>query len=430
MPGQADIIAKFARIMNQDANETFNQARHSLEALYNFLVLLGGTSGAGAVVGICSAGMAPSTTVIVCGNLANLYEDDAFDSRYTMVVLKNANSLLAAPEMERRDITDFVGTTATFTVDAFSAVVEEDDVVLIMPYEAAAMISAFGILTTSSATAPADVTRRGGEASDYWNGCLLMPVAGACRFQPRRISDFTTGTGVMTLDVTTPFTAVPGLVPYVILPSQGSSGMDILASGTFTTNSATVPADTGRTEGNDYWKGCVLMPIAGVCAFQPRPIRQYTVTTDVFTLDEPFTAAPGAVQYVILRAEYPIQRLLDIFGETNAILELLEAGGSVTTDGTEQTVWISNIPAAVFKPLTLMLDCTDMAAGDSITVRVYYRLYTGGGLIKETQFAITNAQDPALWSIDLNANRHGIQITVQETAGAHNNLPWSVLWEG
>lgn len=79
----------------------------------------------------------------------------------------------------------------------------------------------------------------------------------------------------------------------------------ILATGTFTTSSATVPADTGRTEANDYWEGCVLIPLTGAIALQPRVIASFANTGGIFTLDSdrPFTAVPGLVTYIIVRGQ-------------------------------------------------------------------------------------------------------------------------------
>ena len=475
MPGIADLIGKFRRMMNMDAAETFDPATDSLEAISNGLAGVFGASGA-AIIGVCPAGMAASTTVVVCSNLAARYEDDTFNSRYVMLVLKNANSAAAAPEYEKRDITDFVGLTATFTTEAFSANVEANDVVLILPYDIAAKVGCLGILTTSSATVPADITRRAGDANNYWRGCTLVPLSGVCRFQARRIVLFTTATGVFTLDSNTPFTAAPGTVPYVVINDQDQVApaadavnvytpadtignkadalqttigvtrslmgylkgvlynsnymlsLEVVAAGTFTTSSATVPADTGRTEANDYFKGCVLMPTAGVAAFQPRPIRQFTSVTDVFTLDEPFTVAPGLVTYVIMRSDYPIQRLFDIFGETNAILQLSETGGTITTDGAVQTVYINNAPAGVYKPEAIQLDLTAMAAGDDLQVRVYYRISAAGNLIMQDDITFSDLQAIPLKTITLLPNRFGIQVTLQELAGAHNDIPWEVLF--
>jgi hypothetical protein len=88
----------------------------------------------------------------------------------------------------------------------------------------------------------------------------------------------------------------------VIRLVKGILGAQVIGEGTLTTDSATVPADTGRTEANDYWNGSYLMPLTGNVAFQPRLIVDFTTTTDVFTLDQeqPFTATPGLVDYVIL----------------------------------------------------------------------------------------------------------------------------------
>ena len=78
------------------------------------------------------------------------------------------------------------------------------------------IILATGTLTTSSATVPADTSRA--EATHFWDGCLLMITSGALKGQVRRITTFTTATGVFTLAVT--LTAAPGLATYAILASQ------------------------------------------------------------------------------------------------------------------------------------------------------------------------------------------------------------------
>lgn len=95
-------------------------------------------------------------------------------------------------------------------------------------------------------------------------------------------------------------TATASLMRYV----KGLLGVNVLAVGTFTTSSTTVPADTGRAEASGHWDGCILMPLAGADAFQPRQISTFTTGTGVFTLNSttPFTAVPGLVAYAILPA--------------------------------------------------------------------------------------------------------------------------------
>jgi len=81
--------------------------------------------------GSCDAGMTPSTTTIVSSQLAG-YGDSIFDLRYYVQVIKNANSVGAAPEGEVKQITAYVSATGTFTTDAFSVNVEENDKILVM----------------------------------------------------------------------------------------------------------------------------------------------------------------------------------------------------------------------------------------------------------------------------------------------------------
>ena len=89
---------------------------------------------------------------------------------------------------------------------------------------------------------------------------------------------------------------------------KGVLGVTVLANGTFTTSSTTVPADTSRTEASLYWDGCYLIPLTGAAAFQPRCISSFNNTGGVFTLDvsTPFTSAPGTVAYVIVGSKQPV----------------------------------------------------------------------------------------------------------------------------
>jgi hypothetical protein len=69
-------------------------------------------------------------------------------------------------------------------------------------------------------------------------------------------------------------------------------------SGTFTTSSATVPADTSKTEGVDYWAGADIVPMSGAAAWQMRKVKSFA--SGVFTLWEGFSAAPGLVGYILI----------------------------------------------------------------------------------------------------------------------------------
>lgn len=203
-------------------------------------------------------------------------------------------------------------------------------------------VLASGTFTTSSTTVPADTGRT--EENNYWNGTILMPTTGVVAFQPRIIVSFANAGGVFTIDPEAVYTTAPAVGDeYVILAYQyplepatdstsnsasahvvgskadtasyarnstnslmrylkGLHTVEIIATGTFTTSSATVPADTGRAEANDYWNGSWLIPLTGDVALQPRLIVDFANAGGVFTIDaqQPFTAATGLVTYVIV----------------------------------------------------------------------------------------------------------------------------------
>jgi hypothetical protein len=88
---------------------------------------------------------------------------------------------------------------------------------------------------------------------------------------------------------------------FTMLQSEAQS-FKILATGTFDTSSAVTPADSTRTEGDNYFNGNLLMAITGGVINQPKLIADYTGTGGIFILDaeQPFTAAPGLVEYVVI----------------------------------------------------------------------------------------------------------------------------------
>lgn len=217
-----DLIGYLRRIMNMNAAETFDPATDSLEAIANALGI--GPSVGLWMFGHCAVGMVASTITIVTDNLGTHLPDDVFNNEFWMQVIHNADAPGAVPEREWRRITNFVGATQTFTVDAFGANVEENDLVCIVHESVLSIeILGFGTLTVSSTTVPADGGRAAlyaWENDNYFNGCLLMPTEGDCRFQPRRIVDFTRVGGIFTLDPNNPFSQLPGLVDYIIIADQ------------------------------------------------------------------------------------------------------------------------------------------------------------------------------------------------------------------
>lgn len=124
----------------------------------------------------------------------------------------------------------------------------------------------------------------------------------------------------------------------------------------------------------------------------------------------------------------------DIFDLENSTLTLQETGGSVTTDGTEQTLYIVDGPLGVFRPVCIFVDLDLMQQGDTTDFRVYYRIAPLGAqrLFDYQSYVgdnggLTNSR--TLIVIDLYPNRFGYRVTIQRTAGGDRAYAWEIFEE-
>lgn len=125
--------------------------------------------------------------------------------------------------------------------------------------------------------------------------------------------------------------------------------------------------------------------------------------------------------------------LTAIYDMAEAEPTLQETGGTLTTDGTEQNLYIRNAPESVFAPRVVMISLDDMVALDDLDVRVYYRIADGGGWLLYdyanyvgADGGLTNSR--VMIAVSLFPCRHGVRLTVQQTVGTAD-LPWSVVEE-
>jgi len=98
-------------------------------------------------------------------------------------------------------------------------------------------------------------------------------------------------------------------------------------------------------------------------------------------------------------------------------LILNETGSTKTTDGTEQTVYINNAPTAIYAPKIIRIDFTNQTAAETVIVREYYRIKSGGNYILVDEVTFAGVQDPELIEILLDRTRYGIKVTMERTAG-------------
>ena len=113
---------------------------------------------------------------------------------------------------------------------------------------------------------------------------------------------------------------------------------------------------------------------------------------------------------------------------TDAMAVLTETGGTVTTDGTEQDVYINNAPDGVYKPICVKINTTNHTATETIVIRKYSRNASGGAWLEddELEFAGVITQDQII--VDLEPNRYGIKVTIEKTDGTNRAYGWEVFY--
>ncbi len=113
--------------------------------------------------------------------------------------------------------------------------------------------------------------------------------------------------------------------------------------------------------------------------------------------------------------------------EAEAILE--ETGGELTTDGTEQNVYINNAPAGVYEPRHLIIDFANQTVTETVRILVYYRIAPLGPWVIDDRETIVGVPVNAGISIDLKPTRYGVRVTMEKTAGTNRAYDWQVFYE-
>ena len=113
----------------------------------------------------------------------------------------------------------------------------------------------------------------------------------------------------------------------------------------------------------------------------------------------------------------------------NSQLVLTETGGTKTTDGTEQTIYTNNAPAAIYAPKIIRIDFTNQTAGETVIVREYYRIKSGGAYVKVDEVTFAGVQDPELIEVVLDRTRYGVKVTMERTGGVAKDYDYEGIYE-
>ena len=114
---------------------------------------------------------------------------------------------------------------------------------------------------------------------------------------------------------------------------------------------------------------------------------------------------------------------------TDATPVLEETGGTLTSDDSEQDVYINNAPECVYAPNYVSIDFSNNTVAQSAVIRLYRRYKTGGDWIKiDESDPIVGLPDPAGIDIELKPNRYGIKVTLDVT-GASKTYDWTAFYK-
>lgn len=101
---------------------------------------------------------------------------------------------------------------------------------------------------------------------------------------------------------------------------------------------------------------------------------------------------------------------------------VVESTGAQTATGAEDTLATINSP----RNLVLLVDCTNMAAGDTVILRVKRKVRSAGSVRTIFEEALSGAQSPPGWISAPIPSPHQAVFTLQQTAGTYRAFDWSV----
>jgi len=114
----------------------------------------------------------------------------------------------------------------------------------------------------------------------------------------------------------------------------------------------------------------------------------------------------------------------------DALLMLTETGGIVTltAPGTEDNLYVNDAPAGEYYPRKVVVDLSDLAGGETATIRTRYRIKSGGtARLKGAPVIFNGVQAEPLKNVELEPNRFGCSVTIEGTTGVV--VDWEAHYE-
>lgn len=194
--------------------------------------------------------------------------------------------------------------------------------------------------------------------------------------------------------------------------------------------------DSGLIGVNDYVTDKTILIMSGAARNETAMAAVFNPVTGQIAVNPPFNSqipintlfriinfADGSALAIIVAI------VTNTFDLANALLKLNETGGDLTATALEQTVYINDTPLGVYDPRKVKINCKNMAWGDVVIIRWYERIESGGDLELKDELEFRDVQTSRIKNIELEPNRFGVRVTLQQTAGPFKDFRWEVLYE-
>ena len=103
------------------------------------------------------------------------------------------------------------------------------------------------------------------------------------------------------------------------------------------------------------------------------------------------------------------------------------ASGSIAMTGAEQT--LLEQPDGIVSRVSGYIDLTNLAAGDTLSIRMYLRVVAGGAWRLYHQDEYNGPVAPAVVHVVERPENHGLRLTLQQTAGVNKVIDYEFYQE-
>ena len=116
--------------------------------------------------------------------------------------------------------------------------------------------------------------------------------------------------------------------------------------------------------------------------------------------------------------------------ELAEILDLTRTEADIAVSAVETNLFIDDAPTKIINGLSVKIDMTNMAGGDTYEFKEYYRIESGGSYLEVADtISLIGAQADPLYVIQLQPYRYGAKVTATKTAGTDRNFKVEAMVE-